>query len=144
MAATDILSLNTSMGERAIRLLYALALLLITLGVVFGIWRGAMITSRAPMTNPPAAAANATPPAGNNMMQQTPQQGPQAMRPMMGPRSGFYRRGFDRRFMMMRRHPMRAGIFMILGSLLRGFIALMVVRILAEMGLAVLAMPRRA
>ena len=142
MAATDILSLNTSMGERAIRWLYALALILITLGVIFGLWRGVMLASRAPMTNPPAAAANATPPAGNNMMmQQAPQQGAQVMRPM-GPR-GFYRRGFDRRFMMMRRHPMRAGIFMILGSLLRGFIALMVVRILAEMGLAVLQMPRR-
>jgi hypothetical protein len=140
MAATDILSLRTSMGERAIRWLYALALLLIALGVIFGIWRGAMIASRAPMTNPPAAAANANPPA-NATTSQAPQQGAQAMRPM-GPR-GFYRSREARRFFMMRRHPMRAGIFMIIGSLLRGFIALMVVRILAEMGLAILAMPRR-
>jgi hypothetical protein len=99
-----------------------------------------MIASRAPMTNPPAAAANANPPA-NATTSQAPQQGAQAMRPM-GPR-GFYRSREARRFFMMRRHPMRAGIFMIIGSLLRGFIALMVVRILAEMGLAILAMPRR-
>jgi hypothetical protein len=43
----------------------------------------------------------------------------------------------------MRRHPMRAGIFMIIGALVRGFIALMIVRILAELGLSILAMPRR-
>jgi hypothetical protein len=141
MAATDILSLKTSMAERAIRWLYALALILIALGVIFGVWRGAMLASRAPMT-PPAVAANANPPANNMMMQQTPQPGDRAMRPMMGPR-GFYRHGSERRFFMMRRHPLGAGIFMIVASLVRGFIALMVVRILAEMGLAVLAMPRR-
>jgi hypothetical protein len=139
MAATDILSLRTSMGERAIRLLYALALLLIALGTIFGIWRGAMLATRAPMT-PPAMAANSNPPA-NAMTAQPSQPGAQAMRPM-GPR-GFYRRPFERRFFMMRRHPMQAGIFMVIASLIRGFVALMVVRILAEMGLAVLAMPRR-
>jgi hypothetical protein len=36
------------------------------------------------------------------------------------------------------------GLWIIFGALLRGAIALLVVRILAEMGLAVLAMPRRA
>jgi hypothetical protein len=140
MAATDILSLRTSMGERAIRWLYALALILIALGVIFGVWRGAMLASRPPMTMPPAMAANANAPA-NAMTPQAPQPGAQAMRPM-GPR-GFHRRGFERRMFMMRHHPMRAGIFMIIFSLVRGFIALMIVRILAEMGLAILAMPRR-
>jgi hypothetical protein len=140
MAATDILSLRTSMGERAIRLLYTLALILIALGVIFGVGRGAMLASRAPMTNPPAMAANTNPPA-NAMTPQAPQPGAQAMRPM-GPR-GFYRRGFERRYFMMRRHPLQAGIFMIVRALVGGFIALMIVRILAEMGLAILAMPRR-
>jgi len=140
MAATDILSLKNTMGERAIRWLYALALILIALGTIFGIGRGVMIASRPPMANPPAMAANTNPPA-NAMTPQAPQPGAQAMRPM-GPR-GFYRHGFERRFFMMRHHPMRAGIFMIVGALVRGFIALMIVRILAEMGLAVLAMPRR-
>jgi hypothetical protein len=140
MAATDIFSLRTSMAERAIRWLYALALILIALGVIFGIWRGAMIARHAPMTTPPAMSANATPPA-NAMTAQPAQPNMQAMRPM-GPR-GFYHRGFGHRFFMMRHHPMRAGIFMIIASLVRGFIALMIVRILAEMGLAILAMPRR-
>jgi hypothetical protein len=140
MAATDIFSLRTSMGERAIRWLYALALILIALGVIFGVWRGAMLASRAPMTSPPAMAANTNPPA-NAMTSQTPQPGAQAMRPM-GPR-GFYRSRMERRFFMMRRHPMQAGIFMIIRALVGGFIALMMVRILAEMGLAILAMPRR-
>ena len=140
MAATDILSLKTSMAERAIRWLYALALILIALGVIFGIGRGAMLASRAPMTNPPAMAANTNAPA-NAMTAQAPQPSAQAMRPM-GPR-GFYRGRAERRFFMMRRHPMQAGIFMIIRTLVGGFIALMIVRILAEMGLAILAMPRR-
>jgi hypothetical protein len=125
------------MAERAIRWLYALALILITLGVIFGVWRGAMLASRAPMTNPPAMA-NAP---ANAMTAQAPQPSAQAMRPM-GPR-GFYRGRGDRRFFMMRHHPMRAGIFMIISTLVRGFIALVIVRILAELGLAILAMPRR-
>ena len=128
------------MAERAIRWLYALALILITLGVIFGVWRGVMLASRAPMTNPPAMAANTNPPA-NAMTAQAPQPGAQAMRPMG--RRGLYHRGFERRFFMMRHHPMRAGIFMIIGALVRGFIALMIVRILAELGLSILAMPRR-
>ena len=140
MAATDILSLKTSMAERAIRWLYALALILIALGVIFGVWRGAMLASRAPMTNPPAMAANTNAPA-NAMTAQAPQPSAQAMRPM-GPR-GFYRGRGEHRFFMMRRHPMQAGIFMIIRALVRGFIALMIVRILAELGLAILAMPRR-
>ncbi len=140
MAATDILSLKTSMGERAIRWLYALALILIALGVIFGLVRGVSLATRAPMTNPPAMAANTNAPA-NAMTAQAPQQGAQAMRPM-GPR-GFYRSREARRFFMMRRHPLQAGIFIIIRSLVGGFIALMVVRILAEMGLAILAMPRR-
>ena len=140
MAATDILSLKTSMAERAIRWLYALALILIALGVIFGVGRGVMLASRAPMTNPPAMTANTNAPA-NAMTAQVPQPGAQAMRPM-GPR-GFYRGRGERRFFMMRRHPMQAGMFMIIRALVRGFIALMIVRILAELGLAILAMPRR-
>jgi hypothetical protein len=43
----------------------------------------------------------------------------------------------------MGRNPMLGGLFVIFGALLRGAIILMIVRILAELGLAVLAMPRR-
>jgi uncharacterized membrane protein YbjE (DUF340 family) len=141
MAATDILSFRTSMGERAIRWLYTLALILIALGVIFGLVRGISLATRAPMTNAPAMAANTNPPA-NTATPQTPQPNAQAVQPM-GPRGFYYRRGFERRYFMMRRHPLQAGIFIIVRSLIGGFIALMVVRILAEMGLAILAMPRR-
>ena len=41
------------------------------------------------------------------------------------------------------RNPMAAGLFAIFFALLRGAIVLMVVRVLAEIGLAVLSMPRR-
>ena len=43
----------------------------------------------------------------------------------------------------MGRNPVLAGIFVVFGSLLRGAIILRIVRILAELGIAVLAMPRR-
>ena len=39
---------------------------------------------------------------------------------------------------------MAFGLMMIVGSLLRGLIALLLVRVLAEIGLAVLGMPKRA
>jgi len=138
MPASDILSLRVSMAERAIRLLYSLALVLIALGTVFGLWRGGMLMTRTPMPPPQISAnANPTPPA-TTTAPQTPQQGVQGFRG--GPRFMSRER---RRFFMMRRHPMRAGIFMIIGTLVRSFIALLLVRILAELGLAVLAMPRR-
>ena len=64
---------------------------------------------------------------------------------MMEHRFGRRQFGGPRRFGMfgMGRNPVVAGIFVIFGALLRGAIMLMVVRILAEIGLAVLAMPRR-
>ena len=148
MAATDILSLRTSMGERLIRLLYGLALLLIALAVLFGIGRGVFLMTRAPIA-PPAVSANANP----NPPQVAPQApAPQAAPQPQGPRPGFrgmrggprfYGRFDRRRFFIMRAHPVRSGIFLVIVSLFRGMVALLVVRILAEMGLAVLAMPRR-
>ena len=63
----------------------------------------------------------------------------------------------QRRMMMMRRfgprpigpfgigrNPVLAGLWIILGALLHGAIGLLVVRILAELGLAILAMPRHS
>ena len=66
-------------------------------------------------------------------------------RRMMGERR-FGRRDFGGRRMGlfgMGRNPLLSGLFVILGALLRGAIVLMIVRILAEIGLAVLAMPGR-
>ncbi len=149
MAARDILTLNNSMAPRLIRCLYIAALILITVVVVLGVLRGVRMISRPPL--PPAAVTSSAAPDAAT----TPQgmmgrrMGPGMMGPgMMGPgmnRGMMMNRRFGRgpRMFGMGRNPMLAGLFVILSALLRGVIALMVVRILAEMGLAVLAMPRR-
>lgn len=151
MAARDILTLKTSMAEGIIRLLYTIALILIGLGVLFGIARGVMILTHTPMQRP-AITSSATPPSGA-MAQQQPSTAPQAQpdqnaRPdFRGPRGdfrGWHRWGHHRGYFgMMPRSPM-FGLVVIVGALLRGFIALLIVRVLAEIGLAVLASPRRA
>ena len=153
MAARDILNLDTSLAARLIRCLYALALILITAMVVLGLVRGARVMTRpAPPPRPAIAQNQAATPAPNAA--QTPAPPPGMMNPgqrsmMMGPG--------QRRMMMMRRfgrrpigpfeigrNPVLGGLWIILGTLLHGAIGLLVVRILAEMGLAILAMPRRS
>lgn len=148
MAASDILSLKTPMGERTIRLLYVIALILIALGVLMGLGRGIAIMTHAPMHRPavtaPANTQSGTAAAPLNRQNRAMQNARQRGR-------GFYRDRFryrHRHFGMMGRgmigrSPALFGIFVIIGALVRGFIALLVVRVLAEMGLAVLAMPRR-
>ena len=142
MAASDILTLKTSMAERLIRLLYTIALILIAIGVLMGLGRGVMILTHAPMHRP-AMTTSATPPSAA-VTPQTPQTDAQNARPDMhrGDFRGWHR-FHHRRFGMMGRSPAMFGIFMIVGALLRGLIALLLVRVLAEIGLAVLAIPRR-
>ena len=149
MAARDILTLNTSMAEGIIRLLYTIALILIGLGVLFGIGRGVMILTHTPMQRP-AVTSTATPPSGAMAQQQSnpaPQAQPdQNARPDFRGRDfrGWHRWGHHRGYFgMMPRSPM-FGLVVIVGALLRGFIALLIVRVLAEIGLAVLASPKRA
>jgi hypothetical protein len=147
MAIRDMLSLNKNLAPRLIRCLYIVALILIAVMVLLGVVRGVRIMSRPPM--PPAAVANSAPaPAAPDAT--TP---PQPQFGMMGRRMG---PGMNRRMMMYRRfdrgpfvfglgrNPLLAGAFVILGALLRGAIILMVVRILAELGLAILATPRKS
>ena len=154
MAARDILSLDTSMAARLIRCLYIVALILIAIMIVFGVVRGVRVMGRAP-TLPPAMTDNGAPNAAAPSADAPPSaEAPQALRPgMMGPRGMMGRRFMmERRMGMMGRpgpfgmgrNPAVAGAFLILGALLRGVIALMVVRILAEIGLAILAMGKRA
>ncbi len=143
MAAGDIFALNTSLAARLIRCLYIVALILIAIMVILGVVRGVRIMTFTPRPMPAAAGA---PPAPGAAMPAPPQGAMPAQpgrrmmmmrrfrRPgMMGPRAPF---GFGR-------NPALAGAFAIFMTLLRGAIMLMVVRILAEIGLAVLAMPRR-
>lgn len=156
MAARDILTLKTPMAEGIIRLLYTIALILIALGVLFGIARGVMILTHTPMHRP-AITSSATPPSGAMAQQQPTTPAPQAQpdqnaRPDF--RGGMHRgdfhgwRGSHRwghhhgHWGMMHHSPM-FGLVVIIGALLRGLIALLIVRVLAEVGLAVLAMPRR-
>ena len=55
MAARDILTLKTPMAEGIIRLLYTIALILIALGVLFGLARGVMIMTHAPYSRKQSA-----------------------------------------------------------------------------------------
>ena len=141
MAIGDILSLKNSIAARLIRCLYIVALILIAVMVVLGVARGIRIMTFTPPP-PTAAAAPRAPEAG------------QPPAPQMGMMQRNGRMMMDRRFrrpgmMGLRapfgfgRNPALAGAFAIFFTLLRGAIMLMVVRILAEIGLAVLAMPRR-
>jgi len=143
MAAGDIFALNNSLASRLIRCLYIVALILIAIMVILGVVRGIRIMTFTPRPMPAASA----PPAPGTITP-APPQGAVPMRP--GGRMMMQRR-FRRPRMtgplglgrLPFRSPLLAGVITIFGTLLRGAIVLMVVRILAEIGLAVLAMPRR-
>jgi hypothetical protein len=146
MAARDILTLKTPMADGIIRLLYTIALILITIGVLMGVARGVMIMTHAPMQRPAITAPAA--PNSSAVTPQASQTDAQNARPefrpgMRGDFRGWHRFGHHRYGMMMHRSPMMFGLFMIVGSLLRGLIALLLLRVLAEIGLSILAMPKR-
>ena len=107
-----------------------MALIVITVFVLLGVMRGVRIMT---FTPPPGMTAPA-----QGMMQSAPQ----ANR-MMGPRMANRGQMMPRRYPRLFGNPPLDGAFLIFWSLLRGAIAVMIVRILAEMGLAVLALPRR-
>jgi hypothetical protein len=141
MAARDILTLDKPIASRLIRCLYIFAMVLITVLVIFGLIRGVRVMTLPPMPRPPIA---------NNQTQAAP--GATQLQPpagMMGPverRRMFMERRFRRPIgpFGMGRNPVMGGLFIILATLVRGLVALLVVRILAELGLAILAMPRRS
>lgn len=146
MAARDILTLNTPMAERIIRLLYTIALVLIGIGVLMGVSRGVRIMTHTPMQRP-AITQNANP-SGNAMTPQNtaPQANAQTGRRDFRAMRHHYR-GWDRHrggpFGMMPRSPW-FGLVVIVWVLLRGLIGLLIVRVLAEIGLAILSLPKRA
>lgn len=150
MAARDILTLNTPMAERIIRLLYTIALVLIAVGTLLGIGRGVMIMTHTPMQRP--AITSSANPSGNAMTPQSGTAAPQTDNQIerrefrdrwRGDHRGWYGRRHYGPFGMMPRSPM-FGLVVIIGALLRGLIGLLIVRVLAEMGLAVLSLPKRA
>ena len=143
MAARDILMLGNPIAPRLIRCLYIVVLILIAILVILGLVRGVRTMMRTPPPPRPAIAQSQAP--------GTTAPAPGA-RPGMAPgrRFGPMNRRFGGpgprpRFAFgLGRNPLAAGILIIIATILRGAIALMVVRILAEMGLAILAMPRRS
>jgi hypothetical protein len=150
MAARDILTLNTPMAEGIIRLLYTIALVLIAIGTLFGIGRGVMILTHTPMQRP-AITSSATP-SGNAVTPQSGTAAPQTdaqndrrdfRNRWRGDHRGWYGRRHFGPFGMMPRSPM-FGLVVIIGALLRGLIGLLIVRVLAEVGLAVLSLPKRS
>src|SRR3569833_3227710 len=141
MAARDILTLNTPMAERIIRLLYTIALVLIAIGTLFGIGRGVMIMPHTPMQRP--AITSSANPSGNAVTPQSgtaaPQTDAQNDRREFRDRwrsdhRGWYGRRHYGPFGMMPRSPM-FGLVVIIGALLRGLIGLLILRVLAEIGL---------
>ncbi len=141
MAASDILSLKNPMATRLIRCLYIAAMILIAAMVVLGVARGVRIMSFTPRPMPAAAAP---PPPG--VVQAMPPQTGMPPRPYdrMGMRRRFGRRGMMGAPFGLSRNPVLAGLFTIFFTLLHGVLILAVVRILAEIGLTILAMPRRS
>jgi hypothetical protein len=146
MAARNILNLDISIAPRLVRILYGLTLILIALGVVAGLMQGARTATRMPPMPPLTAQTN--PGSPQAQMPPAPTQGLRGPRlsgrfggPGMGPRRfGLVRGPLG---INMRRDPALFGAFMIVRTLVAGFIGLLVVRILAEMALSVLAMKPR-
>jgi hypothetical protein len=140
MAWSSMLNLNTPVAHRLIRCLYTAALVVVAIVTVLGIARGVMIMTRpAPAPITAAAPGLALPNAPG---------GPPAAMPAPRPGRPFFRTrrfGPSSRFMgpVLRGQPVLAGAVQIVLALLRGLVVLMVVRILAEMGLAVLVLGER-
>jgi hypothetical protein len=141
MAARDIVTLENSFAPCLLRILYPLGLAIILVGMLLGIAQGVRVITRPPMTQPAMTQPGAQPGA---MGQMQPPPGAMMGRGMMG-------RGMMGPAMMERRRMMRgmragnpvlAGSFLILRTLVGGAILMMVVRILAEMALAVLRLPK--
>lgn len=135
MAVRDILTLEKPIAPCLLRILYPLALALIALGMLVGIAQGIRVITRPPMTPPPMTQPGAQPGSAEQMRPPPGMMGPRAMaRPMM-----------ERRRMMrgMRAgNPVLAGSFIILRTLVAGAIMMMMVRILAEMALAILRLSK--
>lgn len=107
-----------------------------------------MIMTHTPMRRP--AITSSANPSGNAMTPQSGTAAPQADNQIerrefrdrwRGDHRGWYGRRHYGSFGMMPRSPM-FGLVVIIGALLRGLIGLLIVRVLAEMGLAILGMPQ--
>jgi hypothetical protein len=144
MAWSNILNLDTPIAHRLIRCLYTVALVVIAIVTVMGVARGVILMTRpAPISAAASAAPTAAPPAAATGQPAPPTAlpaGPRG-RPFFRPR----RLGGPLMSPIFRgAPPALVGLVQIVLVLLRALVMLLVVRILAEMGLSVLAMGGRA
>jgi hypothetical protein len=142
MALRDIVTLDTDIAPKLLRILYPFALMLISLMFLLGVAQGIRTIASPP--RPPMMAGTTTPPTApqSGILQPPPVPGMMG-RGMMGPRGAYGRRPFRRPGGLRAANPVLAGTFMIVLVTLMAAILMMVVRILAEMALAVLALPKR-
>ena len=125
MAASDILSLKTQMGTRLIGILYCIAIVLIALGTLQGVVRGARIMMGPPAITAPAEQADAAPAPGAPAMDRPWRRGPRFNGPFNGRAPMLFGQILP--------HPV-AGALRIVFSQERGLVVLLVVRVLAEIG----------
>lgn len=144
MATSDIFNLDKLIAPRLIRVLYVVALVLIVLGMIAGIGRGIAIIATGPTPRLAAAAPTANQPAGaaGSGAAVAPPVRPGRFAPP-GPRFGRWGYRGRRAFFMRQRAPVLFGALTIIRVLVLGVIAVMVVRILAEIANAILRMPQR-
>jgi hypothetical protein len=147
MSARNILTLSKPMAPCLIQILYWIALVFILLGVLHGVARGVWTMNRQMPPHSPAISQSSSTP--NAMSPGAPPVGWHAgWQHHHG--QGFGNPGFQgpgisgyrpRGFMMMRHMPPPVrGSLRILLAFLRGLVMVMVVRVLAEIGTAILAM----
>ena len=149
MAAGDIFTLKTSIAPRLVRILYGIALVLIALAVIAGVTRGVLrirhpLPARSAMVD--MVTPNADVPPQPDAAAQPGQRGMGMRR--MGPGRWGMRgpgRGMGHRMGLMGRQPPAVmGAFQIVRALVMGVVALLVVRILAELAGAILATGAKA
>ena len=139
MAARDIVTLEKSFAPCLLRILYPLGLAIILVGMLLGIAQGVRVITRPPIA--PVTQTGAQPGA---MDQMRPPPGAMMGRGMMEPRMMAPAMMERRRMMrgMRAANPVMAGTFIIARTLVGGLVLMMVIRILAEMALAVLRLPK--
>ncbi len=144
MAWSNMRNLDTPIAPRLIRCLYTVALVAIAIITAIGIARGVIIMTR-PAPTPITATAPPSPPAALPGQPAPPaaMPGGRMGRPFLGPRR-FGRRGPLMGPALRGASPILVGAVRIVLVLLRALVMLLVVRILAEMGLSVLAMGESA
>ncbi len=152
MSVSNILTLKKSMGPCLIKALYWIALVIILLGVLHGVARGVWIMTHQMPHQPPAVTQSSSTSSSSTPNAMSPGSAPDARQTMWHRHfgQGYGNRGFRgpgfRHFrpggFMMMGHlspPVRGSLFILL-TLFRGLITVMLVRILAEIGNAILAM----